>query len=66
MEPLYLPPGYMTAHQVAQCLGIKLGGVRQLVHRGQLARAGGSPRQPWYAVQDVIALDTKRRLRVAA
>lgn len=66
MEPLYAPPGYLTAHQVATLLGIALGGVRQLVHRGQLTRAGGSPRQPLFAVDDVTALDTKRRMRAAA
>ncbi|MGW1892132.1 hypothetical protein ACWCP6_18010 [Streptomyces sp. NPDC002004] len=66
MEPLYAPPGHLTAHQVAQLLGIKLGGVRQLVHRGQLTRAGGTPRQPWFKVTDVVALDAKRRTRAAA
>lgn len=66
MEPLHLPPGYMTAHQVAQCLSITLGGVRQLVRRGHLHRAGGSPRQPWYQSREVIALDQQRRTRAAA
>lgn len=46
MEPLYSPPGTLTAHQVATLLGITLGGVRLLVHRRQLARIGGSPGKP--------------------
>lgn len=56
MEPLSVPPGHMSAHQVATTLGISLGGVRQLVVRGQLQRAGGSPRQPWYDTDDVLAI----------
>lgn len=59
-------PGYLTAHQTAQQLGITLGGVRLLVHRGQLQRSGGTPRQPWYAVQDVAALAVKRQQGYAA
>ncbi|WP_328860902.1 hypothetical protein [Streptomyces sp. NBC_00306] len=66
MEPLYSPPGTLTAHQVATLLGITLGGVRLLVHRRQLARIGGSPRQALYALKDVQALDSKRRTRSAA
>lgn len=56
MEPLYVPAGYMSARQAAALLGIGLGGVRQLVHRGQLTRAGGSARQPWYDSDEVLAL----------
>ncbi|MFJ2631073.1 hypothetical protein ACIO6U_03790 [Streptomyces sp. NPDC087422] len=56
MEPLYVPAGHMSARQAADTLGITLGGVRQLVARGQLARAGGSPRQPWYDTDDVLAI----------
>lgn len=59
-------PGHLTAHQTARQLGISLDGVRQLVRRGQLQRSGGSPRQPWYAVQDVAALAAKRRTAKAA
>ena len=59
-------PGHLTAHQTAQQLGIGLDGVRQLVRRGQLQRSGGSPRQPWYDVQDVTALVVKRATRTAA
>ncbi|MBL3670623.1 hypothetical protein JL475_32580 [Streptomyces sp. M2CJ-2] len=60
MESQIIRPGYLTAHQTARVLSISLGGVRLLVHRGQLHRAGGSPRQPWYAVEDVQALAAKR------
>jgi hypothetical protein len=56
MEPLYVPAGHMSARQVADTLGIGLPGVRQLVHRGHLTRAGGSPRQPWYDTTHVLAL----------
>ncbi|MER6956025.1 hypothetical protein [Streptomyces sp. NPDC000618] len=60
MESQIVRPGYLTAHQTAHLLGITLGGVRLLVHRGQLARADGTPRQPWYAASDVAALAAKR------
>ncbi|MGW0942920.1 hypothetical protein ACWD4O_10260 [Streptomyces sp. NPDC002623] len=60
MESQIIRPGYLTAHQTARVLGITLGGVRLLVHRGQLARVGGTPRQPWYAASDVAALAAKR------
>jgi hypothetical protein len=66
MESNIIRPGYLTAHQVAALLGITLGGVRQLVRRGQLQRSGGSVGQPWYAVVDVTALDAKRRTHQAA
>lgn len=66
MEQQNIRPGHLTAHQTARLLGITLGGVRLLVHRGQLARSGGTPRQPWYATEDVAALDAKRRARTAA
>ncbi|MGW6142159.1 hypothetical protein [Streptomyces sp. NPDC055140] len=66
MESQIVRPGYLTAHQVAALLGITLGGVRQLVRRGRLQRSGGSVGQPWYAVDDVTALDTKRRTSQAA
>ncbi|EPD56367.1 hypothetical protein HMPREF1211_07487 [Streptomyces sp. HGB0020] len=59
-------PGHLTAHQVAKQLGISLGAVRLLVHRGQLKRSGGTPRQPWYAVADVAALVVKRQHSNAA
>lgn len=66
MESQMIRPGHLTAHQTARLLGISLAGVRQLVRRGQLARSGGTDRQPWYAVADVHALDAKRRTRSAA
>jgi hypothetical protein len=66
MESLNIRPGHLTAHQVARQLGITLDGVRQLVRRGQLTRSGGSPRQPWYAWQDVAALAVKRSQAKAA
>lgn len=59
-------PGHLTAHQTAQQLGISLDGVRQLVRRGRLKRSGGSPRQPWYAIPGVAALQAERRARSAA
>ena len=66
MEQQTLRPGYLTAHQTARVLGVRLGTVRQLVHRGQLERAGGTERQPWYAVEAVQALDARRKARAAA
>ncbi|MEU5091707.1 hypothetical protein [Streptomyces sp. NPDC021356] len=66
MESQIIRPGYLTAHQAASVLGVTLTGLRSIVHRGQLARAGGSPRQPWYTVADVTALAAKRAARAAA
>jgi len=66
MESQIIRPGHLTAHQTAQQLGITLEGVRQLVHRGRLKRSGGTPRQPWYAVQDVAALVAERHTRSTA
>ncbi|MFF0136753.1 hypothetical protein ACFYRN_09930 [Streptomyces sp. NPDC005227] len=66
MESQIIRPGHLTAHQTARQLGISLDGVRQLVRRGQLARSGGTPRQPWYAAPDVYALTVKRQTRNAA
>jgi len=66
MESQNIRPGHLTAHQTAQQLGVTLGGVRKLVQRGKLTRSGGTPRQPWYAVQDVAALAAKRPTTKAA
>jgi hypothetical protein len=66
MESQIARPGHLTAHQTAKQLGITLDGVRQLVHRGQLRRSGGTPRQARYAVPDVAALQAKRQARQAA
>ncbi|MFJ8110441.1 helix-turn-helix domain-containing protein [Streptomyces sp. NPDC096132] len=60
MESQILRPGYLTAHQAARVLGVDLATVRQLVRRGKLARAGGTPRQPWYATEDVAAYAASR------
>jgi hypothetical protein len=47
-------------------LGVELDAVRQLVRRGKLSRSGGTPRQPWYTVEDVAALAAKRAAAKAA
>ncbi|WNI16924.1 hypothetical protein [Actinacidiphila sp. ITFR-21] len=60
MEPLDLPPGYMSAHQAATTLGITLGGIRELRRRGRLTAVGGSPRQPYYDTEQVLALLAER------
>ncbi|MFJ8804205.1 hypothetical protein [Streptomyces sp. NPDC102487] len=60
MESQMIRPGHLTAHQTAAQLGISLEGVRKLVQRKQLARSGGTERQPWYAARDVAALVVKR------
>ncbi|MFI2431974.1 hypothetical protein [Streptomyces sp. NPDC018693] len=66
MESQLIRPGHLTAHQTARALGITLGGVRQLVRRGRLQRSGGSPRQPWYAAEEVTALIVERQQAKAA
>ncbi|MFE4701450.1 hypothetical protein ACFRIC_30750 [Streptomyces sp. NPDC056738] len=66
MESQIIRPGHLTAHQTARQLGISLDGVRQLVRRGQLRRSGGTPRQAWYAVDDVKDLLVKRATPKAA
>jgi hypothetical protein len=60
MESQMIRPGCLTTHQTARFLGVGLTGLRSIVHRGQLTRAGGTPRQPWYAVADITALALKR------
>jgi len=66
MDHEIVRPGHLTAHQTARALSITLGGVRLLVHRGQLVRSGGSPRQPTYKATDIAALVAKRANRAAA
>ncbi|MFJ3044028.1 hypothetical protein [Streptomyces tendae] len=66
MESQMSRPGHLTAHQAARMLGVTLTGLRSIVHRGQLARSGGSPRQPWYAAKDVAALAAQRATRASA
>ncbi|PWJ02405.1 hypothetical protein DKG34_38680 [Streptomyces sp. NWU49] len=66
MESQIIRPGHLTAHQTARLLGVTLTGLRSIVHRGQLTRSGGTPRQPWYAAKDVAALAAKRASRAAA
>ncbi|MGQ4514234.1 hypothetical protein [Streptomyces sp. DW26H14] len=61
MRDSYIPPGHMTARQAADALGVQLGGVRQLVRRGQLHRVGGTDRYPYYATPDVLRLLATRR-----
>jgi hypothetical protein len=60
MEPLYVPDGHMSAHQVAAVLGIGLSGVRELRRRGRLTATGGTVRQPWYDTTQVLALLAER------
>lgn len=60
MESQNIRPGHLTAHQTAQVLGVDLATVRQLVRRGRLKRSGGTPRQPWYAAEDVAAYAAQR------
>lgn len=57
---MYVPPGHLTAHQAANALGITLGGIRQLVRRDQLHKAGGTDRQPYYPSSEITALITAR------
>ncbi|MEU0426454.1 hypothetical protein ABZ235_23145 [Streptomyces canus] len=66
MEPLYTPPGHLTATQTRHALGITAGALRNLVYRGQLTRSGGTERHPTYAARDVAAIAAKRAARAAA
>ncbi|WP_425832595.1 hypothetical protein [Streptomyces fractus] len=67
MESHLLRPGHLTAHQTATALGITLGGVRQLVHRGHLTPAPGStPRQRWFALADIQMYAAQRDTAAAA
>lgn len=55
-----MPAGHMSAHQVAQTLGITLGAVRELRRRGRLVAVGGTARQPYYDSEQVLALLAER------
>lgn len=66
MTSLYVPPGHLTTDQVAQALGTSTGAVRNLVYRGRLQRAGGTPRHPWFRAADVAAITAERLARQVA
>ncbi|MFD9319299.1 hypothetical protein ACFWDQ_16645 [Streptomyces sp. NPDC060053] len=66
MDQQLAPPGFYTSHDVARALGSTPGGVRNLVYRGRLHRAGGTERHPWYRAEDVGALLAERQARQAA
>lgn len=55
MEPLSLPPGLLTTSMAARLCSVKPATIRDWVRRGILARAGGTPRCPYYRVNDVVA-----------
>jgi hypothetical protein len=66
MDDRYAPPGQLTAAQTRRALGISAGALRNLVYRGQLHRAGGTERHPWYTAKDVAAIAAKRQAHAAA
>lgn len=66
MESQNLRPGHLTAAQTRQVLGITSGALRNLVYRGQLTRSGGTDRYPYFTVEAVTALATKRAARKVA
>ena len=66
MDPLYVPPGHLTAAQTRHALGITPGALRNLVYRGHLHRVGGTDRYPQFAARDVAASAAKRAARAAA
>ena len=66
MDSVLLPPGRYSTADVARALGTTPGAVRNLVYRGRLQRAGGTPRHPQFAVTDVAALLAERQERAAA
>ncbi|WP_228979690.1 helix-turn-helix domain-containing protein [Streptomyces sp. DH12] len=66
MDTEYIPPGYYGTHDVARALGTSPGGVRNLVYRGRLKRAGGTERHPWYRAEDVAAVLAQRQARATA
>ncbi|MEU1194937.1 hypothetical protein ABZ446_01780 [Streptomyces sp. NPDC005813] len=66
MDSEIIPPGYYSTRDVARALDTTPGAVRNLVYRGQLTRAGGTERHPWFTVTAVAELLAKRRARTAA
>lgn len=66
MEQLYARRGHLTAAQTRQALGISAGALRNLVHRRQLTRSGGSERYPTFALADVTAIAADRAKRTPA
>ncbi|MGW1796934.1 hypothetical protein ACWCQN_13205 [Streptomyces sp. NPDC001984] len=66
MDTAHIPPGYYGTRDAARALGTTPGGIRNLVYRGRLARAGGTERHPWYTATDVAALLAERQARKAA
>ncbi|MFF9894958.1 helix-turn-helix domain-containing protein [Streptomyces longispororuber] len=58
MEYPSLPPGLLTTTQAAQACGVTPATIRDWVRRRILHPAGGSPRRPYYRVDDVTAAQT--------
>lgn len=58
MEYPSLPPGLLTTTQAAQACGVTPATIRDWIRRGILHRAGGSPRRPYYRVDDVTTAKT--------
>jgi hypothetical protein len=53
MEYLSLPPGFLTTSMAAQAAGKQPATIRDWVRRGILTRCGGTPKRPYYRVEDV-------------
>jgi hypothetical protein len=66
MESQIIRPGYLTAQQTQEALGISAGALRNLVYRKRLKRDGGTARHPYYAVAAVAAIAAKRQARAVA
>lgn len=54
MEHLSLPPGLLTASMAARLCSVQPATIRDWVRRGILTRAGGTPKRPYYRVNDVV------------
>ncbi|WP_406398789.1 hypothetical protein [Streptomyces uncialis] len=57
-----IPPGHYGTRDAARALGITPSAIRKIVQRGQLTRAGGTERHPWYTAADIAALLAARRI----